>query len=79
MCVCVCVCAGRGKTALAVVWTAVYLTGYSDCLTVNDFRHIIDVNRFDKISSAIIELMEQAEKRLMCSKHYFKSFSQQNW
>ena len=48
VCVCVCVCAcwyvcvyaldGEGSwmfasTALEVVWTATYLTGYSDCLT----------------------------------------------
>ena len=44
VCVCACVLDGEGSwvftgTALVVIWTAVYLPGYSGCLTV-------PVNRF---------------------------------
>ena len=43
-------------TALVIVWTAVYLTGYSDYVTdsVSHFRHLLDVTLVSKKSSTII-------------------------
>ena len=66
LCVCVCVCVldwegSRvvASTALVVVWTAVYLIGYTDCLT--GFREPLSQTTlmshwFVKMSSAIISL-----------------------